>query len=149
GGGGGGAAGGGGGAAGGGGGAGGGGMAAGGAGGGAPCGGAGGTGGTVVSGKKRIFVSSVTYSADLGGTAGADAKCQSLADAASLAGTFKAWIADSCSHPTTRLTHSSGPYVLVNDTVVAADWTTLTTKLPLAHAINMTEKGGAPPAGSS
>lgn len=47
---------------------------------------------------KRIFVTGVGYRGDLdegqGGEEGADAKCQRRADAASLNGTFKAWLLD-------------------------------------------------------
>ena len=40
----------------------------------------------------RVFVSSATYDGALGGHAGADATCQSLATAAALGGTWMAWI---------------------------------------------------------
>lgn len=43
----------------------------------------------------RAFVTSTTYDGNLGGIAGADAKCQTRADAASLGGTWKAIISDS------------------------------------------------------
>jgi hypothetical protein len=39
-----------------------------------------------------VFVSSARYGGDLGGLAGADAKCAALASAAGLAGTFKAFL---------------------------------------------------------
>lgn len=43
---------------------------------------------------KRIFVTSIGYDGNLGGEAGADAKCQTRADAANRGGTFKAWLLD-------------------------------------------------------
>lgn len=46
-------------------------------------------------GAKRVFATSVGYSADLGGIAGADAKCATSAKSALLEGTWKAWISDS------------------------------------------------------
>lgn len=53
-------------------------------------------------GGKRVFVSSLRYSANLRaeggeatGRASADAICQTLADAASLGGTFRAWLSTS------------------------------------------------------
>lgn len=39
-----------------------------------------------------MFVTSTTYDGDLGGSAGADAKCNARAAAAGLAGTYEAWI---------------------------------------------------------
>jgi hypothetical protein len=94
-----------------------------------------------------VFVSSQIYTADLGGASGADQKCQSLADAAGLKGTFKAWIADSSGNPNTRLSHSSGPYVMVNGAQIAASWSALTTHLPLQTPFNLTEKGTPAPSG--
>jgi len=41
---------------------------------------------------KRMFATSVGYTGNLGGEAGADQKCQQRADAANLGGTFKAWL---------------------------------------------------------
>src|SRR5207248_2675590 len=48
----------------------------------------------VVMVNKRVFVTSVMYDGNLGGLAGADAKCQARATAASLSGTYKAWLSD-------------------------------------------------------
>ena len=42
-----------------------------------------------------VFVTSQTFTGNLGGIAGADQKCQDLADAAGLPGIYKAWLADS------------------------------------------------------
>src|SRR3989344_6490978 len=50
---------------------------------------------TVAGGSKRAFVTSATYHGNLGGLAGGDAECQSLANAASLGGIWKAWLSDS------------------------------------------------------
>ena len=57
--------------------------------------GGGGGGGSATSPANVAFVTSTTYTANLGGIAGADAKCQARANAAGLPGTFKAWISDS------------------------------------------------------
>jgi len=91
---------------------------------------------------KHVFVSSATYTGNLGGIAGADAECQSLAMTAGLgAGVFKAWLADSTgTAPITRMTHSMLPYRLVDDTTVALDWTHLISGM-LAHALNVDELG--------
>ncbi|MBK6698138.1 MAG: hypothetical protein IPG50_39025 [Myxococcales bacterium] len=89
--------------------------------------------------KKRVFVTSATYTGLLGGTAGADAKCQGLADAAHIGGRFKAWVTS----PATRFLHSRGPYVRVDDVVVANSWADLADGV-LAAPISRTETGAAP-----
>lgn len=100
-----------------------------------------------VSGGKRIFVSSSGYTGNLGGLAGADAKCANLAASAGLVGTFKAWLSDAATSAASRLTHSTGPYTLIDGTLVAKDWVQLTSASatsPLLHAVDMTETGGKP-----
>jgi len=99
------------------------------------------------NGPKHVFVSSALYTADLGGAAGADKKCQALAKAAGLGGAFRAWIGDATGSPSTRFERSPHPYVLVDGSVIASDWAALTTDLPLHHAINLTETGHTPPSG--
>lgn len=93
---------------------------------------------------KRVFVTSQTYSANLGGLAGADFKCQTLADAAALGGTYKAWLSDSVTGAKDRLTHSDVPYVLVDGTRVADNWTGLTSST-LINGIDRTESNGFTP----
>jgi len=78
------------------------------------------------AGANYVFVTSTTYDGDLGGVAGADAKCQARAVAAGLPGTYKAWISDSTSSPSTTFTQSPSAYVLVDLTQVAASWAALT-----------------------
>ena len=70
----------------------------------------------------RIFVTGTRQDADFGGIAGADALCASQAAAASLGGEFKAWLSTIVSPVATRLAHSSDPYVLVDGTLIAANW---------------------------
>jgi len=104
-------------------------------------GGTGGTGGTGGGAEpRRVFVTSqlVTGNA-LGGLAGADALCQSLADAAALGGTYMAWLSDDYESPSTRFTRSTGPYVHVNGRVVAENWDDLVDG-SLATAIFLTEE---------
>lgn len=98
--------------------------------------------------KKRVFTTSETYLPNLGGLTGADVKCQTLADAAKLGGTYRAWLSDSKTSAKSRLTHATVPYVLVDGTVVATDWADLTSGA-LSHAISLTEKGTVPPDGVS
>jgi hypothetical protein len=93
---------------------------------------------------KVVFVSSVAYFGDaIGGLSGGDAKCQQLADTAGLKGTFKAWLSDSTTSAADRMTHAQVPYVLRDGTLVARDWTELTSG-KLQHAINLTETRSQP-----
>jgi hypothetical protein len=93
---------------------------------------------------KTVFVTSQAYTGDLGGLAGADAKCQALAAAAGLPGTYFAWVSDFFGSPSTRFSRAGRPYRLVDGSVVADDWKALTSGT-LRHAIDLTETGGAPP----
>lgn len=61
------------------------------------------------AGAKYVFVTSVHYTGDLGGVAGADAKCQTAATAAGLAGTYKAWISTYGASAADRIT-GDGPW---------------------------------------
>jgi hypothetical protein len=90
----------------------------------------------------RVFVSSgyPAGSGNLGGTSAADAFCQSAADQARLGGTWKAWLSDTKSQPSTRFTKSTVPYRLLDGNVVANNWTSLLSGT-LAHAINVSETG--------
>ena len=81
--------------------------------------------------EKKIFVTSETYTGNLGGLAGADNHCQALATAAKIKGTYKAWLSAYPAYEhsaSVRLQHSKVQYV---DTcspshVIADDWTSLT-----------------------
>ena len=56
-----------------------------------------------------VFVSSTTSNGDLGGQAGADAECASLATAASLpSGTYKAWLSTSTANAISKLAGARG-----------------------------------------
>lgn len=70
---------------------------------------------------QRVFVSSLSYSGDLGGLAGADTKCQTLADAAPLDGTWKAWLSSRSSNAATRLSRSSLSYRRIDSALIAAN----------------------------
>lgn len=116
--------------------------AAGGSGGDTAGGGAGGEGGSPGPGVKIAFVTSVAYTGNLGGLDGADAKCATLASAANLSGTFRAWLSDSTGSPSTRFTHPTVDYVFVDRTTVFAHgWVDLTSTSP-KPAFNMNELGG-------
>jgi hypothetical protein len=97
---------------------------------------------------KRVFVTSLAYDGNLRGLAGADATCQLLADAVPLGGTFKAWLSSTTTSAADRLTHSTGPYQLINGTKIATSWAGLTSGT-LLNPINVNEKGGPPPTAPS
>jgi hypothetical protein len=89
-----------------------------------------------------VFLTSSGFFGNLGGTAGGDADCNSLASAASLPGTYKAWLSSTTAgdNPASSFTHSTMPYVLVDGTQVAANWTALVSGT-LDHAIDEKEDG--------
>ena len=93
---------------------------------------------------KRVFTTSLKYDGNLGGLAGADAKCQARAVAAALPGTYKAWLSDSAASPSTRFAKATIPYRLVDGTLVANNFTDLTDG-SIAAGLDKTESGGAPP----
>ena len=80
----------------------------------------------------------------LGGLPGADAKCQGLAQAAGLPGSYRAWPSDATSAPVSRFARSPGPYILVNGVAIARSWDDLTDGSPLEDTITVTETGGGP-----
>lgn len=91
---------------------------------------------------KTVFVTSESYSGNLGGLDGADEKCQELAVYEDIDGIFKAWLSDDTgsSPAQSRFTHSEGDYVLVDGTVVAKGWIDLTDG-SLSVPIDVDEKG--------
>ncbi|MCX6819523.1 MAG: dockerin type I domain-containing protein [Candidatus Aenigmarchaeota archaeon] len=96
---------------------------------------------------KLVFVSSQAYNGSLGNLAGADAKCQQLANAANIpslssGSTFKAWLSTDYFNAKDRLTHWSTNYILRDGTIVANGWSDLIDGT-LDHAINIDEKGNA------
>jgi len=93
---------------------------------------------------KLVFLSSDVFDGGFGGVTGADSECQSLASAAGHSGTFKAWLSGSSTStsPSSRFTHSSDPYVLVDGTAIADDWSDLTDG-SIDNPINLDEYGDA------
>jgi len=90
-----------------------------------------------------VFVTSTTHNGNLGGLSGADAICQGLADAASLPGTYMAWLSDSTGTPDTRFVKSTSPYTLIDGTILADDWDELIDG-SLNARINLDEIGSVP-----
>jgi hypothetical protein len=92
--------------------------------------------GGVCTAAQRVFVSTGTYSGNLGGAAGANAKCQSLATAANLGGTWMAWVSDSNGSPNRSFMKATIAYRLLDGTEVATNWTALSSGT-LSHAIDV------------
>ncbi len=90
---------------------------------------------------RTVFVTSTTWTGNLGGVAGADAKCAAAAADAGLVGSFLAWISTTSTTPKLRFMASEVPYALVDGTLVAADWNHLTGGISLLHAIDRDEYG--------
>jgi hypothetical protein len=74
----------------------------------------------IPAGAKRLFVTSLAYPGDLRtagqgstGLSGADALCQNHAQAASMGGTWRAWLSDSFVNAITRIT-GEGPWALLD-----------------------------------
>ncbi len=87
---------------------------------------------------KRVFVTSNTYSANLGGISGADSKCQSSADSVNLGGSWIAWISNSSTAARDRLTHAAVPYKMLDGAIVANNWADLVDGA-ISSRINVTE----------
>jgi hypothetical protein len=94
---------------------------------------------------KHVFVTSQIFEAGaFGGIPGADDICRKLAVAAGLSSSYAAWLSDSTTSPVARFPEDAGPYELVDGTIVANNWTDLTSG-QLRHAIDLTELGMPPP----
>ena len=89
-----------------------------------------------------VFVTSSGFFGNLGGTAGGDTDCNNAASAAGLSGTYKAWLSTTATgdNPASSFTQSTIPYVLRDNTQVAANWTALVSGT-LDHAIDEDEHG--------
>jgi cysteine-rich repeat protein len=105
--------------------------------------------------ERLVFVSSTLFKGDMSsltmpplkasvmGVARGDARCQTLATAAGLTGTFKAWLSNTTDAPATRFdTTFTGIYRLTSagNPIVATGWSGLTTN-PLLHPIDADENG--------
>jgi len=86
-----------------------------------------------------IFATSQQFQGDLGGIDGADAKCQTLATAAKLTGTFKAWLWANKVGPPETFYHSPGRYMRPDKVSVAKNFEQLLNG-PLLAPVIITEK---------
>lgn len=71
---------------------------------------------------RLVFITSSRYTGNLGGAAGADVICNTVAASAGLPGSYMAWVSDAVSSPNDRFIKSEGPYVLLDGRVIAIDY---------------------------
>jgi hypothetical protein len=93
---------------------------------------------------RRVFITSQTYKASFGGLVKADQICNSAASLAGLTGTWSAWLSTVATSATSRLEHATVPYQLLDGTVLAANWTELTSG-NLRHPIDRDENNNVVP----
>ncbi len=91
------------------------------------------------SGAKRIFITATKYNGNLGGLTGADAKCLTAAQAASLGGAWKAWLSDATTDAIDRIT-DVGPWVQVGSADIVFNNKANLSTIPL-KGIALTEQG--------
>jgi hypothetical protein len=100
---------------------------------------------TLPSAVKRVFVTSGAWSGDLGGVAGADAKCQSEAAAAGLDGVYGAWLGGPVTDPVDGLA-TGRPYVRIDGAQVFEDRLAIAERSsPPINGITLTASGGGVP----
>jgi cysteine-rich repeat protein len=89
-----------------------------------------------------VFVTSQKFTGGLGGVAGADERCNTVAARAALpgAGKYRAWLSSPTTAPFDTFFHSDLPYRLPDGRLVADNWADMTTS-SLTHAISVTETG--------
>ena len=93
---------------------------------------------------RHVFATSQAFVAgELGGLSGADDICRKLAVSAGLSSSYAAWLSDDTGSPVSRFPENAGPYVLIDGTIVANNWTDLTSGT-LRHPIDLNEMGGPP-----
>jgi len=92
---------------------------------------------TAPSVPKYIFVTNGTWNGNLGGLAGADAKCQTAASNAGLSGDYMALITDSDTYLTDRLIGNNS-YILFDNTLVANNPNELTSSA-IQAAVNRSD----------
>jgi hypothetical protein len=97
------------------------------------------------SNSNTVFVTSINTIGNSGSVAAANTTCQTLATAAGLAGTYKAWLAvtTGVDDPATTFTQSTIPYKEVGGTTIASNWAGLISGT-LTNAITLDELGVPP-----
>jgi hypothetical protein len=87
----------------------------------------------------RVFVTNNTWTGNIGGLSGADAKCMLAANAARLNGTWMAWLSSNSTSASSRLYHYTTGVYRLDGIKVANNWNDLTDGTLLAP-INITER---------
>ena len=87
-----------------------------------------------------VFVTKAVFQGNLGGLAGADARCRAAARRAGLPGLFRAWLSTADQPAGARVAKKDVPYVMPGGIRVADDYHDLTDGR-LAHPIDRTEYG--------
>ena len=90
---------------------------------------------------RLMFTSSATYDGNLGGMAGADALCNSLATAAGLSTGYRAWLSGAAIDASSRFTSDGRPLVNVAGGRIADSLAALTAGVLLQRAPNVDEHG--------
>ena len=90
-----------------------------------------------------IFVTSQTMTGDFGGVAAADALCGALASAASLAGSYRAWLSGGGLSPSATFTRGPTPFVMTSGVRVADHWDDLADGT-INNPIVVDERGAQP-----
>ena len=90
-------------------------------------------------------MTSSVHPADFGGVAAGDAICQARAMGSGLTGTFKAWLATPTTFAWVGHTEGTGPYVRIDGTVIAANFTAFVNAYAHQAPVDQTEDGGATP----
>jgi len=99
-------------------------------------------------GCKRTFLTSTTFTGDLGGLAGGDALCAKLGE--KLGGTFKAWLSDGTKggSPSARFAPSASGYVRTDGVLVIGSFADLLDGKDILNPIDHDENG-APVTGAN
>ena len=102
--------------------------------------------GTTGEPARTVFLSRTNLTgSQVGSLSNADSICQAEAVAASLPGTFKAWLGDSTTRPWERMTTVAPPWTRPDGTFVAANVTTLQQLYPQADILLAADGGIVPP----
>lgn len=92
---------------------------------------------------KVIFVTSGSWTGNLGGLAGADAKCQAQSEgelSAVPVGTYKAWLSDSGNSAASRISNANNMFERPDGAIIAYSWADFTDG-SLENPINVDENG--------
>ena len=90
---------------------------------------------------RRVFVTAARTAGMLGGILGADIKCQTAANDASLGGTYKAWVSTTAVQALSRFTQRKVEYRRIDGALVAKNIDELASKKTLLNPISLTENG--------